>query len=74
MSIAEASKELYKTLRDCDGVVGTGVVSEDDKSYIVVYLEKTKSFWKRRNLRKRIPPKFKGNFVKTEFSSPFIGF
>jgi hypothetical protein len=74
MSISDASKELFKTLRDCNGVVGTGVVSKNDKSYIVVYLEKTKSFWKRRNLRKQIPPTFKGNSVKAKFSSPFFGF
>jgi hypothetical protein len=68
MAIKEASNELYKSLRHTDGFVGTDVVSHDDTSYIVVYLER-----KTKELLQKIPPRYKGNTVKVELSAPFFG-
>ena len=66
MSIYEASKELFKTLRSYDEVVGTGVVSKSDASYIVVYIEHMSN-----SILQKIPPFYKGNSVKTEVSGSF---
>ncbi|WPQ63371.1 hypothetical protein SIO70_00655 [Chitinophaga sancti] len=69
MRITDASLELYQTLRAYDEVVGTAVVSKNDKPYIVIYLEKaTKA------ILDKIPPSYKGNQVKTEISGSFFSF
>lgn len=69
MKIADASKELYQSLRNYDGVVGTAVVLKTDTPYIVVYLEKATKV-----ILDKIPRIYKGNLVKTEVSGSFFGF
>lgn len=69
MSITEASRELYLSLRNYNEVVGTGVVSKNNTHYIVVYLEKAS-----KAILAKIPTKYKGNSVKTEISDAFYGF
>jgi hypothetical protein len=69
MTITEASKELYQSLRKFDEVVGTGVVTNDNSPYIVVYIEKATKV-----VLDKIPKIYKGNNVKTEISSPFFSF
>lgn len=69
MTIAEASRELFQSLRSYDEVVGTAVVTKNNSPYIVVYIEKaTKA------ILDRIPRNYKGNNVKTEISDSFYSF
>lgn len=69
MSIVQASEELYKSLRKYDEVVGTGVSLQDNRPYIVVYLQKTS-----KAILDKIPQIYKGNHVKTEISGSYFSF
>ena len=68
MAIKEASNELYKSLRHTEGVLGTGVVCDNSKSHIVVFLKK-----KTQEILNQIPHTYKGNAVKVQLSKPFFG-
>jgi hypothetical protein len=67
MDIADASRQLYSSLKEYKEVVGSGVQRQGNGSYIVIYLsEATQS------ILEKIPPTYYGNVVKTIVSGSFF--